>query len=39
MSSAAEMFDFEGVERYSGMLYGAAKKALDEIDQFDVSSH
>ena len=38
MTSAAERFDFEGVEMYSGMLYDDAKKALDEIDQFDVSS-
>lgn len=38
ITSAAERFDFEGVERYSGMLYDDAKKALDEIDQFDVSS-
>jgi len=37
-SSAAEGADFEGVELYSGMLYDDAKKALDEIDQFDVSS-
>jgi len=35
--SAAERLDFEGVELYSGMLYDDAKKALDEIDQFDVS--
>ena len=38
MTSAAERLEFEGVERYSGMLYDDAKKALDEIDQFDVSS-
>lgn len=37
MRSAAERFDFEGVEVYSGMLYDDAKKALNEIDQFFVS--
>ena len=37
MTSAAERSDFEGFETYSGMLYDDAKKALDEIDQFDVT--
>ena len=36
-ANAAERFDFEGVETYSGMLYDDAKKALYEIDQYDVS--
>jgi hypothetical protein len=37
LANAADRLDFEGVETYSGMLYDDAKKALYEIDQYDVS--
>jgi len=37
LANAGKSGDFEGVEMYSRMLYDDAKKALDEIDQFDVS--
>ena len=37
LAKAMERGDYAGMERYAGMLYDAAKKALNEIDQFSVS--
>jgi len=37
LDEARERLDLADMERYAGMVYGDAKKALNEIDQFSVS--
>ena len=37
LSEASERKDLASVERYAGMLYDDAERALNEIDQFSVS--